>query len=84
MALNLADTQFPLAPIAGVVNNPDNPVQLDNQGRMSFNGNGYINFNSGGMTTTAPLSWRECRADPANLNPTNADDACGALWGGTN
>jgi hypothetical protein len=75
VALNLADTPFPASGTGST-----NLVQLDAQGRMKFNGNGYINYSDGGMTTTAPLSWRECRPDAASVDP----DPCGAHYGGTN
>jgi hypothetical protein len=80
VALNLADTAWPVAAIPGAVANPDNLVPLDNQGRMTFNGNGEFRYDGGGMTATGPLSWRECRPDAASVDP----DPCGDHWGGPN
>ena len=52
---------------------------------MNISGTPNINFVGGGMMSTLPRAWRECRADPANVNPLpgRADDACGVLYGGT-
>jgi hypothetical protein len=83
VALNAADTQFPIGwPTGGV--NPSNPVPLQG-GYMNISGTPNITYNGGGMSSMAPRAWRECRADPANVNPLpgRADDACGVLYGGT-
>jgi hypothetical protein len=83
VALNVADTSWPVAPISGVVNNPVNQVPMPNSGFMDLSGSATVTYSGGGMGGLAPLNWRECRSDPANPNPFNANDACGALYGGT-
>ena len=52
---------------------------------MNISGTPNITYNGGGMTSTMPQAWRECRQDPANVNPLpgRQDDPCGRLYGGT-
>jgi hypothetical protein len=83
VALNAADTDFPVAwPTGGV--NPSNPVRLQG-GYMTISGTPNITYAGNGMMSTLPQAWRECRQDPANVNPLpgRIDDACGRLYGGT-
>jgi hypothetical protein len=82
VALNAADTSFPVGSPDNQVN-PSNPVRLTNAGFMEISGTPNITYNGNGMMGTLPRAWRECRADPANVNPYVADDACGVLYGGT-
>ena len=81
VALNEADQQWPMvAPEPQV--NPDNLVPLRADGFMEITGTPDIQFAGGGLQGTMARFWRECRYDPANVNPYNAEDACGVLWGG--
>jgi hypothetical protein len=81
IALNEADTMWPtVAPIAQV--NPSNLVMLDN-GFMRITGTPDIQYDGDGLQGVSGRFWRECRFNPANLNPLNPEDACGPLWGGT-
>jgi hypothetical protein len=81
VALNEADTAWPtVAPIHQV--NPSNLVVLDG-GFMKITGTPNIEYNGNGLQGLTGRFWRECRFNPANLNPTNPEDACGPLWGGT-
>ena len=82
VALNAADTTFPVASPDNHVN-PSNPVRLTNGGYMEISGTPNVTYNGTGMMGTLPRAWRECRADPANVNPFFVDDACGPLYGGT-
>jgi hypothetical protein len=82
VALNAADINFPVGSPDNQVN-PSNPVRLTNDGFMEITGTPNIVYNGNGMMGTLPRAWRECRADPANVNPFFADDACGPLYGGT-
>jgi PilX N-terminal len=84
VALNQADTIYPTAAFPGV--NAINLVPLV-FGYMKISGNPTINYSGGGMTGTAGLTWRECRSNPADVDPGMAgliavDDACGNLFGG--
>jgi hypothetical protein len=83
VALNAADTSYPVG-FADPQVNPSNPVPLQG-GFMNISGTPNITYNGGGMTSTMPQAWRECRQDPANVNPLpgREDDACGSLYGGT-
>jgi hypothetical protein len=81
IALNEADTVWPtVAPINQV--NPSNLVMLD-AGFMKIAGTPNIEYDGDGLAGVTGRFWRECRYNPANLNPTNPEDACGPLWGGT-
>ena len=82
VALNAADTSFPAGSPDPQVN-PSNPVQLTSGGFMEISGTPNITYNGSGMMGTLPRAWRECRADPVNVNPFLVDDACGPLYGGT-
>jgi hypothetical protein len=82
VALNAADTTFPTAsPDTQVA--PSNPVRLSSAGFMEISGTPDIIYDGDGMMGTVPRAWRECRADPANVNPFLVDDPCGPLYGGT-
>jgi hypothetical protein len=81
VALNEADQQWPMvAPINQV--NPSNLVPLGAGGYMTISGTPDIQYNGTGLTGTSARFWRECRYNPANINPFNIEDACGVLWGG--
>ena len=81
IALNEADTMWPtVAPIPQV--NPSNLVPLDN-GFMKIAGTPDIEYDGAGLAGVTGRFWRECRFNPANVNPLNPEDACGPLWGGT-
>jgi hypothetical protein len=81
VALNEADTAWPaVAPIPQV--NPSNLVMLD-AGFMKIAGTPNIEYDGDGLAGVTGRFWRECRFNPANVNPMNPEDACGPLWGGT-
>jgi hypothetical protein len=68
LAANLADSTYPPGTM--------NIVTLNAAGEMVLSGTPSINFGGGGLVSTVPLSWRECRSNPDPNNP------CGALFGG--
>jgi hypothetical protein len=81
IALNQADAAWPaVAPIPQV--NPSNLVPLDG-GFMKIAGTPNIEYDGDGLQGISGRFWRECRFNPANLNPLNNEDACGPLWGGS-